>query len=198
MHQGYSPDSVRRVRPVLSEQQCQRPLPQAKTMTRKNAHAATRGNPAPPRAGAGVPPTFRELGMDECSALLTRHNVGRLAYLSGKRVAIEPIHYVFEEGMLYGRTSPGSKVDALAHRPWVAFEVDEMEGIFDWRSVEVQGTYYRADEQGSPTERDAWAHAVELLSALVPATMTPSDPVSFRNVVFRIHVDHITGRESRS
>ena len=56
MHQGYSPDSVRRVRPVLSEQQCQRPLPQAKTMTRKNAHAATRGNPAPPRAGAGVPP----------------------------------------------------------------------------------------------------------------------------------------------
>ena len=163
-------------------------------MTRKDAHAASGGNPAPPLAGAL--PTFRELDSDECIALLTRHNVGRIAYMSGKRVAIEPIHYVFEEGMLYGRTSPGSKVDALAHRPWVAFEVDEVEGIFNWRSVEVQGTYYRADEQGSSPERDTWAHAVDLLSAIVPAIMTPSDPVSFRNIVFRIHVDQITGRQA--
>ena len=35
-----------------------------------------------------------------------------------------------------------------------------------------------------------------LLSAIVPAIMTPSDPVSFRNIVFRIHVDQITGRQA--
>jgi nitroimidazol reductase NimA-like FMN-containing flavoprotein (pyridoxamine 5'-phosphate oxidase superfamily) len=130
--------------------------------------------------------------------ILARHNVGRIAFAFHDRVGIEPIHYVYEHGILYGRTSHGSKLDVLAHHPWVAFEVDEIEGLFDWRSVEVKGTFDRADDAGSPIERAAWQHAVELLSVLVPGTMSANDPAPFRTVVFRIHVNEITGRQASS
>ena len=130
--------------------------------------------------------------------ILARHNVGRIAYTFHDRVGIEPIHYVYENGVLYGRTSPGSKLNVLAHHPWVAFEVDEVEGLFDWRSVAVQGTFDLAYDEGSPAARAIWHHAVELLSALVPGTMSASDPVAFRTVVFRIHVNAITGRQASS
>ncbi|CAN5850330.1 hypothetical protein BH11GEM1_BH11GEM1_19900 [soil metagenome] len=130
--------------------------------------------------------------------ILARHNIGRIAYAFHDRVGIEPIHYVYENGILHGRTSHGSKLNVLAHHPWVAFEVDEVEGLFDWRSIEVQGTFDLAHEDGSPAEREAWRHAIELLSALVPGTMSASDPAAFRTVVFRIHVNEITGRQASS
>lgn len=82
-------------------------------------------------------PEFHDLTHDECIALIARHNTGRIAYSFHDRVGIEPIHYVYDEGWLYGRTSRGSKFEILTHHPWVAFEVDEADGIFDWRSVEV-------------------------------------------------------------
>lgn len=143
-------------------------------------------------------PRFRELTPEQSTTILARHHVGRIAYAFHDRVGIEPIHYVYDKGFLYGRTSHGSKLTAIAHQPRVAFEVDEVEGLFDWRSVEVTGTFYQAAEDGSATERAAWRHAIELLSRLVPGTMSESDPVAFRTVVFRIHVDEITGREASS
>jgi nitroimidazol reductase NimA-like FMN-containing flavoprotein (pyridoxamine 5'-phosphate oxidase superfamily) len=143
-------------------------------------------------------PRFRELTLEQSTTILARHHVGRIAYAFHDGVGIEPIHYVYDKGFLYGRTSHGAKLTALAHQPRVAFEVDEVEGLFDWRSVEVTGTFYEADKDGSASERAAWQHAIELLSRLVPGTMRESDPVGFRTVVFRIHVDEITGREASS
>jgi hypothetical protein len=112
--------------------------------------------PAPRRAPASGAkghlrlPQFRELTPAQSTMILARHNVGRIAFTFHDRVGIEPIHYVYQNGILYGRTSHGSKLDVLAHHPWVAFEVDEVEGLFDWRSVAVQGTFDRAREDGSP------------------------------------------------
>lgn len=54
-------------------------------------------------------PIFRELGRSEIDALLARNNVGRMAYARGSHIDIEPLHYVYASGWLYGRTSPGRK-----------------------------------------------------------------------------------------
>ena len=81
-------------------------------------------------------PTFRELPRDECDALLARNHVGRVAFSFHDRVDLEPVHYVYAEGWIHGRTAPGAKVAVLRHHPWVAFEVDEVEGLFRWRSAE--------------------------------------------------------------
>jgi len=154
-----------------------------------------RGN-APARPRTGVAPAFRALTPEECTALLARNLVGRLAFCFQDRVDIQPISYVYEDGRIFARTSEGAKVATVRHSPWVAFEVDETEGIFDWRSVVVHGTIYALPSDGSPTEMHAWRHATTLLRQLVPATGTPEDPVAFRDVVFEIVVDSMTGREA--
>lgn len=144
-----------------------------------------------PRWGA---PRFETLTHNECEAVLARNNVGRLAFSFHDRVDIEPIHYVFADGWLYGRTSQGSTLATLRHSHWVAFEVDEIEAVFQWRSVVVHGAFYPLSPDGPALEATAWERAIDLLRQLVPETWTSADPVAFRTVVFRIHIDAMTGR----
>jgi len=139
-------------------------------------------------------PTFRSLTRDEIDAVLRRNRVGRIAYSLHDRVDVEPIHYVYESDWVYGRTSAGEKLSTLAHNHWVAFEVDEVAGTFDWRSVVAHGSFHVLDRDGSTRDREAWEHALALLRTLVPETLTDADPAQFRTALFRIHVDEATGR----
>jgi nitroimidazol reductase NimA-like FMN-containing flavoprotein (pyridoxamine 5'-phosphate oxidase superfamily) len=133
-----------------------------------------------------------------CVELLRRHDIGRMAFSFHDRVDITPIHYVFADDWLFARTSSGAKITTLRHSPWVAFEVDEVEGIFDWRSVIVRGTVYVMAPDASRAEVALWKRGVAHLRQLIPETATDSDPVAFRSVVFGIHVDSMTGRSSSS
>lgn len=142
-------------------------------------------------------PRIRTLSHDEITAVLARNHVGRLAYAHGGRVEIVPLHYVYHDGWIYGRTSPGAKLDATGYE-WspVAFEVDEVEEVFHWRSVVVHGGFYTLPEHGADWQAEAWAKGVELLRELVPETFAPDDPAAFRTVLFRIAVQDATGREA--
>ena len=141
-------------------------------------------------------PSFVELSRPECEAILARHHVGRIAYSFNDRVDIEPIHYAFGDGWLYGRTSEGTKMATVDHNKWVALEVDEVNGPFDWRSVVVHGALYRLTRD-SHKEEDI-ARAVELLRSVEPEIGTDDDPVPSRKIIFRIHVDEIRGKAARS
>jgi hypothetical protein len=145
-------------------------------------------------------PVFRELDRAEIETILSRNHVGRLGYARRNRIDIEPVHYVFADGWIYGRTSHGAKYDALAqtaHQWWpVVFEVDEVEDMFRWRSVLVHGGFYVIPQDGTPPEREAWTTALELLRTLVPGTLREGDPVPFRSVLFRIAVQEVSGREA--
>ena len=142
-------------------------------------------------------PRFHHLSREEALALLARHHVGRLAFTFKDRVDIQPIHYVYEDGFVYGRTSEGAKLDTIAHNRWVALETDEVSGVFDWKSVVVHGAFYRLELEGGTVEESRLAqHAVALLGAVIPSTLRPGDPVGFRTVLFRISVDEISGRAS--
>lgn len=139
-------------------------------------------------------PSFRELSRAECDELLTRNHVGRVAFTFHDRVDLEPVHYVYAEGWLHGRTAPGAKIAVLRHHPWVAFEVDEVEGLFDWRSVVVHGSVYLPEADGSPADREAYASTLAHIRDLSPTALTIGDPAPERLLPFRIHVDGITGR----
>ena len=139
-------------------------------------------------------PAFRELDREEMEQLLARNNVGRIAFSLHDRVDIEPINYVFYSGWIYGRTSHGTKLSTIAHHRWVAFEVDEVGGIFQWSSVVVKGAFYLIDADSSIRQDPAFNRGVELLRALIPQTLTAHDPTPFRNSVFRVHLDEVTGR----
>ncbi len=139
-------------------------------------------------------PTIHILDRSECEALLARNHVGRIAYTFRDRVDIEPIHYVFDGGRIYGRTQPGTKVAVLAHHPWVAFEVDEVDALFEWRSVVVHGRVVFPDPDGSTIEQAQYAQGVAVFRTLVPAAFTDTDPSPWRDYVFVLHVNDITGR----
>jgi nitroimidazol reductase NimA-like FMN-containing flavoprotein (pyridoxamine 5'-phosphate oxidase superfamily) len=141
-------------------------------------------------------PRFRSLPREECTAILARNHVGRLAYAAGSRVEIKPLNYVLHEGWLYGRTSRGGHLEANATWAPVAFEVDEVEEIFRWRSVVVHGGLYTMVDDGRALHDEEWWQGVQLLRTLIPATFTGDDPVEFRMVLFRMAVQEVTGREA--
>ena len=154
--------------------------------------------PADVLAGVASNVVFRDLSREETEGLLLRNKVGRLAFIFHDRVDIQPIHYVYERGWIYGRTSIGEKIATLEHNRWVAFEVDEVEDIFDWQSVVVHGSFWKLPPGGSPHAEELWTRAADLVSRLVPGALTERDPVAFRHTLFRIAVGDASGREART
>jgi uncharacterized protein len=147
--------------------------------------------------GAIAKPMFRQLSRDECEEILARNHVGRLAYARANRVDIQPIHYAYADGWIYGRTSEGKKLEMTGYTWWpVAFEVDEVEELFRWRSVVVHGGFYTLPYLGAHWEVEEWKRGVEALRTVVPETFGPDDPVAFRNIMFRVAVQEVTGREA--
>ncbi|MCC7055559.1 MAG: pyridoxamine 5'-phosphate oxidase family protein [Gemmatimonadaceae bacterium] len=145
-----------------------------------------------------MPISIRPLTPEECRALLASHRVGRLAYAYKQRVDIEPLHYVADGDWLYMRTGHGTKVAMLEHQPWVALEVDEVNGMFDWRSVVVHGSVQLLDPTDGAEGRARWEHAVETFRRIVPDSFGPSDPTPLRHVMLRVHMSHVEGRAATS
>ena len=137
-------------------------------------------------------PRFTKLTERACRALLRRHGAGRIAFTFKDRVDIQPIGYLLDDNWLYGRTSRGTKLVQLKHHPWVAFEVDEIEGPFDWRSVVVKGAVYFLNPRGE--EHPDYQRALKLFRRRDPRILRDDDPVPDRTIFFRIHIDELTGR----
>jgi uncharacterized protein len=154
---------------------------------------AAKGRPKQEARRPGSP-TIRELDMDEIHSLLSRNHVGRLAFSFHDRVDIRPIHYAYGDNWIYGRTSPSDKLVKLKHNQWVAFEVDEVQGPFDWQSVVVHGSFYRLADKASASQRELREEALKLLRAFAPDTLRKTDPVPFRTELFAIAIDQLTGR----
>jgi len=145
-------------------------------------------------------PEFRRLEPDEMQSILVRNNVGRLVFISGGEADVRPLHYVFSQSRIYGRSSPGA---AFLQQPGgrVAFEVDEVEAVFRWKSVIARGEIHRLIRDG--TDSEEWENAVRLLRRVVKNAFLEgaqdgekTDPVPERTEIFRISIDQLTGRAS--
>ena len=151
-------------------------------------------NPAPPIVDAPLLAIIDRFEAFE--EILSRNNVGRLAFALQDRVSVLPVHYVYEDGWIYGRTAAGGKLREILRNRRIAFEVDEHTQLFEWRSVVVRGPLYLIDPGTLPADRSVYAKAVSLIRRLVPAALTSSDPVPFRDQLFRIRAVEISGRSS--
>lgn len=141
--------------------------------------------------------TARRLTTPEMEALLRRHHVGRIAFVDARRVDIEPIGYVYEDGAIFGRAAPsGTRMEALRGRPWVAFEVDEIRGLFDWESVVVKGTVYIVAPGDAMHLREQYEKALGVIRSVMPDALTDRDPFPTRSILFRIHIDEMEGRSA--
>ncbi len=138
-------------------------------------------------------PQVRELDEKDIAAVLARNHMGQLAFTRGGRIDIRPIHYIYSDGTIYGRTSYGAKFDETTAPPEkVAFEADEVESIFRWCSVIVQGRFQVLTREGGDGEK--WERAVGLVRKLVRTSFKDDDPVPHRTVLIRITIEEVTGR----
>ena len=172
-------------------------ITRGKRTAKKMTTSKPESRPAKSLAARPGDVSFRDLSRDEVEALLLRNKVGRIGFSFHDRVDIQPIHYLYERGWLYGRTSEGEKISTLKRNPWVAFEVDEVSDLFDWRSVVIHGSFWVMHPRGSPRAEELWAKASELVSRIVPGALTENDPVAFRQTLFRIAVSDVRGREAK-
>ena len=141
-------------------------------------------------------PQFRELSDDECLEVLSRNDIGRLAFSFHDAVDIRPVNYIQDGNWLFGRTSMSDKLTTLRHNQWVAFEVDEIDGPFNWKSIIARGSFYQADPGGSTGDVGFYQRAVAAIKKQNPLAFTGQDPTQSRTEVFAIHIDSITGRSS--
>jgi nitroimidazol reductase NimA-like FMN-containing flavoprotein (pyridoxamine 5'-phosphate oxidase superfamily) len=150
----------------------------------------------PIKQSAVPEPRFRDLSKKEIETFLAKHHVGRIAFSFHDLVDVRPIHYVYSDGWMFGRTSHGDKLVTLRHHQWVAFEVDEVAGPLDWKSVVAHGTFYRLHPEGSASDIRLYERGLRLIRSFAPEALTDRDPVTFRTELFGIAVDSMSGRSS--
>ncbi|HZK77446.1 MAG TPA: pyridoxamine 5'-phosphate oxidase family protein [Gemmatimonadaceae bacterium] len=141
-----------------------------------------------------IAPVFRDLTREDSESVLTCNHVGRMAYSFHDAVDIRPVHYVLDDNWLFGRTSPGDKLVTLQHHQWVAFEVDEISGPFDWKSVVAHGTFYRLEPGGAEPDNRLFERGMAAIRKVAPDALSEADPTPFRTELFGISLDSISGR----
>ncbi|MBL3668878.1 DUF1918 domain-containing protein [Streptomyces sp. M2CJ-2] len=80
----------------------------------------------PGRGTALLHPELRDLGPEDCRALLSTHGVGRIAVTTPEGPAVVPVNYEVVDDAIAFRTAPDS-VPAAAVGSDVAFEVDHVD-----------------------------------------------------------------------
>jgi nitroimidazol reductase NimA-like FMN-containing flavoprotein (pyridoxamine 5'-phosphate oxidase superfamily) len=144
------------------------------------------------------PPRQITLDGRQIEAVLARNHVGRMAFVVDGRIELLPIHYVYADGVIYGRTGMGLKYLAWLIESHVVFEVDESRSILNWRSVIVRGAVKLLRSRGTAEDRAEWLDAVTALRTLLPEALGPDDPLPQRSYVFKLKPAQLSGRSSQS
>jgi nitroimidazol reductase NimA-like FMN-containing flavoprotein (pyridoxamine 5'-phosphate oxidase superfamily) len=140
-------------------------------------------------------PQIRDLDDNDIHSILGRNSVGRLVFDWGGQLDIRPLHYVYSDGRIYGRTSVGAKFARVAKLPApVVFEVDEVQSVLHWKSVIARGNFYILSPDGPDQEERE--KAMHLLRRVIREAFAPEDPLADRDILFRISVHELTGRAS--
>jgi hypothetical protein len=141
-------------------------------------------------------PRIRALSTIQSRFILARNHAGQLSFVSDGAPELLPLHYVYAKGRIVARTSYGAKCAVWTEQPRVVFGVEEIEGLFDWRSVVVHGTIHLLSPHASRAKRARYWSAVDGLRTLIPEALTERDPTPNRRVVLEILPAQISGREA--
>ena len=143
---------------------------------------------------------IHELSAAECEAILERCDLGRLGCALENQPYVVPIHFSFDAARecLYAFSTVGQKITWMRQNPKVCLEVEDVTDRDRWATVLVFG---RFEEMGdSPADQTARRAAEELFSKRrewwLPAAAKIGSREQHAVIVYRIHIDRMTGRRS--
>ena len=125
-----------------------------------------------------------EISVEECWKLLAAESIGRLATAAVDAATEElsvdvfPVNFLINQGAIFFRSGPGSKLVDITANDRVAFEIDGQSHLANW-SVVVHGRAHRLS-----LDRD-----IEESGLLALEPVHPTDKWNY----VRIDVDSVTG-----
>jgi nitroimidazol reductase NimA-like FMN-containing flavoprotein (pyridoxamine 5'-phosphate oxidase superfamily) len=133
----------------------------------------------------------------ECSELLKRVSLGRLACALDNQPYVVPVAFSYEPSSIYVFSTFGKKIEWMRQNPKVCLQVDEIGNRSNWLSVIVTGTYLELSESQDPSQR---THALEQLAQYSQWWKNPlaerreqTSDLSIEPVFFRIEIKTMSG-----
>jgi nitroimidazol reductase NimA-like FMN-containing flavoprotein (pyridoxamine 5'-phosphate oxidase superfamily) len=144
---------------------------------------------------------IHELTYNQCCEVLGRSELGRLACSRLDQPYVVPIHFSFdaERNCVYAFSALGQKVQWMRTNPKVCLEVEEIEHRESWTTVVVFGRYEEIHHAAA--EGEARRRAEQLFKERGRWWLPAAARVSGRDahhdvVVYRIQIEHLTGRRT--
>jgi nitroimidazol reductase NimA-like FMN-containing flavoprotein (pyridoxamine 5'-phosphate oxidase superfamily) len=135
-----------------------------------------------------------ELSAQQCADILRSEVIARIGCLSEGRIYVVPVTYVYDGTYIYGHAMEGAKLRAMRANPKVCVEVEHVDNLSNWRSIIAWGTFEECD---GPDWDAGFAMLAERILPLLtlPKDKPPPDLSALRRgSVYRIRVEHVTGR----
>ncbi len=142
---------------------------------------------------------IHDMSAQDCTALLARARLGRLACACEGQPYITPISFAHDAGFLYSFSTLGKKIQWMRTNPLVCVEVEELATSQDWSTVIVTGKYEELPD--TPEYEIRRRRAYDLLRRR-PAWWEPGYVKTvvdgkirpIEATYFRIVIDHVSGR----
>ena len=139
------------------------------------------------------------ISRQECSELLQRVSIGKLACSLNDQPYVVPVAFSYEPDCIYIFSTFGKKIEWMRKNPKVCLQADEIGNRSNWTSVVVTGTYLELNvPQYHTAQRE---HARERLAAQysewwrIPLSGARDRGLlsSMETVFFRIDIKSISG-----
>jgi uncharacterized protein len=137
------------------------------------------------------------ISQQECSELLKRVSIGRLACSLNDQPYIVPVVFSYEPDFIYIFSTLGKKIKWMRQNPKVCLQADEIGNRSNWLSVIVTGTYLELREPEYTAQQE---HALEQLAQYSEWWRNPlaqrreqTSDLSIETVFFRIGIQSMTG-----
>ena len=101
------------------------------------------------------------ISQQDCSDMLKRVSIGRLACSLNDQPYVVPVTFSYESPSLYIFSTVGKKIKWMRQNPKVSLQADEIGNGANWTSVIVTGTYLELREPQYTEQRE---HALEQLA----------------------------------
>lgn len=148
-----------------------------------------------------------DLNQNECLNILIDNYIGHLGYLANGIPYVIPISYFYdqESKTIISYAAEGHKISAMRENKNVALNVQEITSITNWKSVLAHGTFEELNQIDAKQLLHKFSDGIK--SVILKKEHKSTEFISeFSNklysrgnpIVFRIHINEITGKRKEA